>query len=326
MPGLVLMYHRVTDLPLDPFSLAVSPTHFAEHMAVLRKYWHPTKLHHMVQMVSDRMLDRVIAVTFDDGYSDVFVNAKNSLEFFDIPATVFLVSRHIGSDREFMWDELERVLLWPGVLPSVLSLVVENRVLEWHLGDFAKYSDAVFSQHREWEFESETDPTTRHVVFRKIYYILKYAPPDVRRKILDDLREWSGSSCQPRDTHKPLTEEQVRRLSQEGLITIGAHTVSHPVLASISSTVQRQEIEQCKIELEEMLGQSITDFAFPYGGVNDYTPETIAILKQSGYKSACTTLEGNVKAGADLYQLPRLDVKDWNGEVFANRLALAIEE
>src|SRR5213082_2011257 len=75
--GLVLMYHRIAELPLDPFALAVTPRHFAEHLEMLRKYSRPTSLAEMARSLKDnKRPHRAVAVTFDDGYADNLYNAK----------------------------------------------------------------------------------------------------------------------------------------------------------------------------------------------------------------------------------------------------------
>src|SRR5262245_13457331 len=117
--GLILMYHRVAELPLDPWGLAVSPGHFAEHLQVLHKHGQPLALSRAVARLQEHRLRRgTLVVTFDDGYSDNLYLARPLLERYDVPATVFLVTGYIGGDREFWWDELENILLQPEILPA----------------------------------------------------------------------------------------------------------------------------------------------------------------------------------------------------------------
>ncbi len=89
LDGLILLYHRVTDVDSDPWSLCVTPDHFAEHLEVLRKYTHPMRLQQLAQGLYRRQrAGRPVAITFDDGYADNLQNAKPLLERYDIPATV----------------------------------------------------------------------------------------------------------------------------------------------------------------------------------------------------------------------------------------------
>jgi peptidoglycan/xylan/chitin deacetylase (PgdA/CDA1 family) len=97
--------------------------------------------------------------------------------------------------------------------------------------------------------------------------------------------------------------------------------VSHPVLASLSTPVQRDEIRQGKTRLEEMVGRPVTTFAYPYGKRGDYTAETIALVREAGFVCACSNFAGSVDRSTDPYQLPRIYIHDWDGEKFAAALA-----
>jgi peptidoglycan/xylan/chitin deacetylase (PgdA/CDA1 family) len=109
--GVILMYHRITTSPRDPWRLNVSPQNFEQHLAVLCRHYCPTSLTQAVSRSENRsFLPRAVVVTFDDGYRDNFVNAKPLLEKYEVPSTVFLTSMNIETGREFWWDEMERLL------------------------------------------------------------------------------------------------------------------------------------------------------------------------------------------------------------------------
>ena len=102
------MYHRVAEADLDPHNLAVSPSHFREHLSVLRKLTSPRRLLEIVDNWSDS--NSGVAVTFDDGYADNLFEAVPALEAEEIPATIFVSTGMLG--REGFWiDRLARCLL-----------------------------------------------------------------------------------------------------------------------------------------------------------------------------------------------------------------------
>jgi peptidoglycan/xylan/chitin deacetylase (PgdA/CDA1 family) len=111
---------------------------------------------------------------------------------------------------------------------------------------------------------------------------------------------------------------EVEALEQGGVIEIGAHTVTHPFLSALPAAWQRDEIKDGKAFLEELLGHPVTSFAYPYG---DYTAETTALVREAGLKCACSTVADTVWRRSDCFQLPRVEVKDWDGEEFAARLS-----
>lgn len=80
-----------------------------------------------------------------------------------------------------------------------------------------------------------------------------------------------------------LSWSQLSTLVQAGM-TIGDHSKSHPYLTKIASHAQLvQEIVDSKYELEDRLGISVDEFAYPFG---QYNPAIIALIKKAGFKSA----------------------------------------
>jgi peptidoglycan/xylan/chitin deacetylase (PgdA/CDA1 family) len=98
--AIILMYHRVTQVGADPWGLGVTPSHFAEQLAVLQKDGQPMRLPELVQALWARKIPRrAVVVTFDDGYADNLYNVKPLLDQYNIPATMFLSSGYIGQER-----------------------------------------------------------------------------------------------------------------------------------------------------------------------------------------------------------------------------------
>jgi peptidoglycan/xylan/chitin deacetylase (PgdA/CDA1 family) len=263
--------------------------------------------------------DRAVAVTLDDGYADNLENAKPLLERYEVPATVFVTTAHLGQQREFWWDDLERLLLLPGRLPATLRLRIGRTAHEWHLGDADVYGEAESGRHADWNVESE-DPTRRHRAYRDLCRRLRGVPVEVRDAVLDELREIAGVSSPGRPTHRALSPEGVARLTEGGVVDVGAHTVTHPLLSALPLAVQRAEIAESKARLQEITGREITSFAYPFGGRADYTPATVALVQETGFSLACSNVHGLVRRGSDRFQLPRELVRDWDGETFARRL------
>ena len=109
--GLILIYHRVAEDPVDPWRLCVSPANFARQMEVLRKKgFNTVHVSDLADAVRARRLSRkTVAVSFDDGYRDNFEQAAPVLERLGLPATFFVVTDWMGTDVVPWWDRQQGV-------------------------------------------------------------------------------------------------------------------------------------------------------------------------------------------------------------------------
>lgn len=108
----------------------MTPHHFGEHLEVLRKYGQPIRLQQLTQAHRDGNIPHhAVVVTFDDGYANNLNNAIPLLERYHIPATVFIATGQSGRKREFWWDELDRLLLQPGILPETFCMSIKATLI-----------------------------------------------------------------------------------------------------------------------------------------------------------------------------------------------------
>lgn len=292
--AIILAYHRIAEVPMDPQLLCVRPEFFAEQLDHLRRYCHPISLR---ELMSGRIPRRSVVLTFDDGYQDNFVFAKPLLERYQIPATVFVTSGYVGKDQEFWWDELERLLLDSGQSPAELTLRLNGESYTWSSATLAERSNLYKELH----------PKLRPLSTKSI------------DDALSVIRIWKGDKGTARPTHRPMNLTELQQLSSP-LIEIGAHTVTHPSLAHQSRDVQIEEIARSRQHLESWLGHPVTGFAYPYGSTNAYSAETVEAVRAAGFSYACANSPGWTRRKNDPFQLPRYVVRDWDGNEFAQRL------
>lgn len=312
--ALVLLYHRVADEASNPFGLCVKPAHFEEHLQLIRRLGTPTPLGDLVAAVrSSRVPDNAICLTFDDGYLDNYTTAAPLLEKYDIPATIFFTTGSAGRDREWWWDELESVFLQPGELPQRLELGIGGTRHEWELDAGRTYTSAEQESHSGWHVDHPATPTVRHRVFRQVYRLVQPLAPDDRARVMDDLLAWSGTDRnRVRPERQAMTPAQARDLVGKGLVSAGAHTLSHPSLPSQPAAVKRLEIRRSKEVLEAWLDREVHGFAYPYGLYDD---DTVAAAREAGLAFACSGDHGKVRHGCDLFLIPRVDVVPGDGDM-----------
>lgn len=320
-PAVVLLYHRVATPPSDPQLLCAAPERFERHMAVLARRYRPLSLAALLEALSaGRVPERAVAVTFDDGYADNLHAARPVLERHGVPATVYVTTGHLDARAEFWWDELERLLLLPGRLPQTLRVTIEGCERSWSLGGAAAWSEADACAHRRWSVLESADPTPRHRAYRALHAALRPLPASAREEALGSIRTQAGVAPAGRETHRALTRGELRALARGGLVEIGAHTVTHPVLAAVSHDSQRAEIEGSRDALAAELGAPPRTFAYPFGGARDFTGSTAALVGEAGFASSVTTAPVPAWPDTDPMRVPRFLVRDWDEAVFERAL------
>lgn len=299
--ALILVYHRVASSATNAAGLSLSPARFAEHLEVLRRYFEPLALGDL--LARGRRLRRpAVAVTFDDGYADNLREARPLLERYDVPATIFVTSGQLGG-REFWWDELERLVVHDAPLPARLP----ETLPAVNIPPGPSPATAAGADERT-------------ELFWEIHRRLMPLAEDARRGALDALADWAGAAAGAPARHPTLSENELVRLADGRLIEIGAHSVTHPVLASLPQERQRAEIVGSKQRLEAILGRTVDRFAYPHGDPEHFTRETAVLVREAGFRSACANRRGAVDASSDRFALPRCGVRDWDADKLARRL------
>ena len=255
-----------------------------------------------------------VSITFDDGYADNVYFGKQLLEKYNIPATVFIASDHIGLNREFWWDELERLILLPDKLPEKFDLHINGDMHTWVMDNSTQ------TLVKGWNVQYAEDPSPRYSFYRDLHVLLKPLNHNEREKVLDQIISHVDASSKYRDTHKIITRNELLELSNSNLIDIGAHTVTHPRLSVLPKQEQSYEIKMSKKQLEKELNRPVKHFSYPYGSQNDYNSDSVSIVKDSEFDIACSNYSGTVTKISDSYELPRMLVRDWDCEQFTQNL------
>jgi peptidoglycan/xylan/chitin deacetylase (PgdA/CDA1 family) len=114
-----------------------------------------------------------------------------------------------------------------------------------------------------------------------------------------------GYSADTLDEQHRVTWTMLRCLCEDDLVEIGAHTMSHPRIASLDPDTALGELVGCRERLETALGRKVRHFAFPFGRRNDCGERDFALARRAGFASAATTRKGLVAPGSDPFRLPR---------------------
>jgi peptidoglycan/xylan/chitin deacetylase (PgdA/CDA1 family) len=293
------MYHRITDLEIDPWNLAISAKNFDEQLTILKSFYKIISLEELIEnKKNNKIKKKSIVITFDDGYKDNYTTAYPILDKHQIPATFFINSGYIENQNEFWPDKLIRLILNKYKLPEKR---LELKLIE-----------------RYWDINIENyDKKARANFFWDIWYSLLQVHPNIREQALSKIAAWSNHDKEIRPDNLPMNKAELIDLAQQPLISIGAHTSNHAALSFLDIKSQREEIRSNKLWLENVLNRPILGFSYPNGS---YNSDTISLMKEMEFKYACTTKEMRNSSYISDYELPRYQVYNWNSNDFINKI------
>jgi peptidoglycan/xylan/chitin deacetylase (PgdA/CDA1 family) len=289
----ILIFHRVvarTDLlfPETPDAAA-----FERQMRWVARWFNVLPLTEAVQRLARGDLPaRALAITFDDGYADNATVAAPLLRGLGLSATFFVTSGVLDGGR--MWNDtvIEAVR---AAAPGALDLTAHG------LG-----------------VHEISDATSRRAAALQLIGAIKRDPASRRAARVAAIAEAAGASL-PDDLM--MSSAQVRGLIALGM-TVGAHTVTHPILSRVDDAEARSEIERGRDNLEQITGERVELFAYPNGvpGI-DYEARHVQMVRCCGFAAALSTAHGCAARGADLFQLPRFTPWDSGQTRYGLRLA-----
>lgn len=121
---------------------------------------------------------------------------------------------------------------------------------------------------------------------------------------------------------RPLDWREVKEMQAQG-VEFGSHTLTHPMLSQVSHEVARREIGESRQELEDRLGTGIAFFCYPRGDFNDAVKQ---MVRDEGYRAACSTLPGVNDRRTDLFELKRTYIsRHDSAKEFAKKMAGAYD-
>jgi len=286
----VLMFHRVLPRPDEIFPDEPDAQRFDQICAWLKQWFEVLPLDQAGQMlVEGRLPGRACCITFDDGYADNHEVALPILQKHGLPATFFIATGFLQGER--MWND------------TVIEAVRHCRQPELDFGAYGRFA--------------LSNASARRKAIEAIIGAIKYLPIAERLAAAEDLLERSGARLVEQLMMGP---DGVRLLHDAGM-QIGAHTVTHPILARTEPQIARQEILDSKCYLEDLLGQGCSLFAYPNGKPGrDYLPEHVEMVRELGFKTAVSTAWGASGKGADPLQLQRFTPWDRSKGAFGLRL------
>ena len=288
----VLIFHRVLSEPDQLFPEEMHGRRFDKVCSWLKSWFNVLPLDEAVARLKTGMLPaRAACITFDDGYADNHHVALPILQRHGLTAAFFIATGFLDGGR--MWND---------------TIVETIRGSTTPLLDFSSLGLGQYPVSTIYQKKATIAALIKQI---------KYRPVAERISITEQLAHLAQVQL-PHDLM--MTAREVKAMRHAGM-QIGAHTVSHPILARITDEHARQEIGDSKIFLEQLLGERVGLFAYPNGKPGeDYSPQTVEVVSSLGFDAAVSTKWGASCTGNDVFQIRRFTPWDRTKLRFGARL------
>jgi peptidoglycan/xylan/chitin deacetylase (PgdA/CDA1 family) len=287
--GAILMFHHVRPLQSRDFApnqiLEITPDYLD---LVLRRLKHAgfeiIPIEAMAERIASKRAPPFAVLTFDDGAADLEQHALPVLLRHNTPFTAYAVPGFADGSSPLWWLDIEE------------AIARSDRIV-------ARIGNG------ERPFETRT-ARQKQVAFDEIYWALRAGPEAGLREEIARLCALAGIDPLARTRRLCLDWEGLRRLAADPLCTIGAHTLTHPMLAKHPPEIAAAEIAGSKQRLESELQLDIRHFAYPVGDPGSASERDFILAAKAGFETAVTTRPGMIFPHHEqrLMALPRLSV------------------
>lgn len=289
---LVLMYHRIlpksdSRYKTEQPGMLVTPESLDLQLDTLKQYFEPIHLNDWLTRKKNNLPlpNKSIAITFDDGWADNYEYAFPLLKKHNIPATIFLVTNLIDTNKTF----------WPERLVSTITAIAEKDLSLFSLDS----SQWLHQLNVQYNFNAQ--PTTEELD-EIINSAKRYSDKEIN-KLIDGLTNDIDLAV----AADILSWEQINEMKQSSLVEFGSHTKNHTrMLNELNSDVLDDELVGSQASLATTLNTDIPLFCYPNG---DMTRAAEKIVSEH-YLAAVTTKRGWVNKNSNFYQLPRIGIHD----------------
>lgn len=296
----IVTYHGVSprgycviDPDLD--GSLVSAKSFGDQLKRLKQRYHViTPLQFLDSCESGEELpSRSVLLTCDDGLRNTQTEMLPILQDFGLTCLFFVTGASFSDQSSMLWHEELALVLLRGGSPFTL-----------HLPEVGVRSQ-VTNKHEE------------RLLWWRLVKSLSALEVGVRRRLLEEIRDqlslaedWNAdylddAACSSR--FLVLDRAGLQQLAEAGM-TLGAHSLSHPVLSQLSSEAAWKEIAESRDALEQILRSKVWALAYPFGDTRSVSQREVKMAQQAGFSCAFLNVGGGFGAETARFAFPRVHV------------------
>jgi peptidoglycan/xylan/chitin deacetylase (PgdA/CDA1 family) len=173
-------------------------------------------------------------------------------------------------------------------------------------------SDPIEHGREFWwdELERQVDPSQ----YLDRWHELAALPSSERERRL-------GGRPPARESHRPMTPDELRSLAASPLVDVGSHGRTHSNLTRLSPDQVREEVETGRVAVQRLTGRDVTLFSYPFGAFSD---DTDRVVQAAGFRAACTSISASIAPRPDVFRIPRCNVTNVSGLRFLRLILGAI--
>lgn len=237
---------------------------------------------------------RAALLTCDDGFLNNLTEMVPILQDEGLKCLFFITGGSVGDHRAMLWYE-DLQLLFLRAPAGNFRLCFEGIEISGSL------SERVQRRAQWWsavKLLSQADAEIRERFLKAAYSY--FGMEESLPFYLSTYPETQRHFCL-------LTRSELQQLAAAGM-TIGAHTLTHPILSQLPPELAWTEIADSRSRLEAALGREIWAFAYPFGDAGSVTPRVVAMTKQAGFDAAFMNIGGGLGSSLPLHAIPRVHV------------------
>jgi peptidoglycan/xylan/chitin deacetylase (PgdA/CDA1 family) len=300
-PGLAAVtYHGVLPPGYEPIDPAFDGNLISAEM--LRRQLRLLKAHYNVISPGDALAwregrrelpPRAVLLTCDDGLLNCLTDMLPVLQQERVNCLFFVTGASAGESRTMLWYE-DLFLIFFRAPAGHFEISSEGILIQGELRSREQRSAIWWNSVKRL---SQVDGGNRASFLRAAR--IRFGE-DAKR----NFEEENAASCR---RFGLMTCSELRELVSAGM-TIGAHTLSHPMLSQLSPELAYAEICESRVRLESALQERVWAFAYPFGDPQSVTPQVLTMAQKAGYEAAFLNFGGGLGTDLPPYALPRVHV------------------